>query len=134
LKFFAKLGLRPLWKVFWTVYFVYGDPDDFLDNYLEAWKQRCEGEQKIYLTTPNQPSALPSISRCQCSIVMYIDNRRPLHIPCRWGMTDREFIIHISQIYYLRKSVRGIIPSWSFRDLSVVEIAEVSNTQTTQNR
>jgi hypothetical protein len=127
LSFFARVGVRSFWKVFWTLYFIFGDEQSFLDNYLEAWKQRCEAEQRVFLTSPTHPSALPSISRAQCSIIMFIDHRRPLHVPCRWDMTDKEFVTHISRLYHLRKVLEGFISLWSVRSLGLVEIVDVGN-------
>lgn len=129
LYFFARLHIRSAWRIFWALYWVFGNPDNFLEDYFEAWKQRCEAEQRLYLTSPTDAMALPSVARYQCSTVMFIDRKHPLHIPCRWDMSDREFLIHVSRFYYLRQALRGFISLFSLRNIALVELIEVLITQ-----
>jgi hypothetical protein len=95
-------------------------------NYVEAWKQRFEAEQRMFINSPAHASALPSISRCQASVIMCIDHKQPIHIPCRFDMSDKEFIIHFHRFYFLRKVLAGLIPLWSLRKLSAIQIRAVS--------
>jgi hypothetical protein len=120
------LKLRLGWRIFWTTYFIFGDEEEFTINYIQAWKQRYEAEQRMFINSPEHASALPSISHCQASVIMFIDHKQPIHIPCRFDMTDKEFIIHFHRFYFLRKVLAGLIPLWSLRELSVIQNTAVS--------
>jgi hypothetical protein len=126
LKLLVRLKLRVAWTLFWTLYFIFGDEEEFINNYIEAWKQRYEVEQRMIVNSPDHASALPSVSHYQASTIMFIDHKQPIHIPCRFDMTDKELVIHLHRVYFLRRILAGLIPLWSLRSLNAIQITEVS--------
>jgi hypothetical protein len=69
--------------VFWVLYFTYGDPDRFQQNYMEAWRQRFAEEQKLQLPNPESLSFQSDLGSNACSVIVFRDSGRPLLMPCR---------------------------------------------------
>jgi hypothetical protein len=68
-----------LWEVFWSLYFLLGNPFAFQGNYLEAWKQKLKQE-------------IGSPSSHDFSLIMFVDNEDMIEIPCLSTMDDDALI------------------------------------------
>ncbi|RYP56496.1 hypothetical protein DL771_011815 [Monosporascus sp. 5C6A] len=113
------------WRLFWDLYFIFGDRDGFHQDYMEAWRQRFAEEQKLHISNPQNPNFQPHPNASECSVIMFRDNGRPLLIPCRWDMTDQQFIRHMRNFYYLQRLGGGYLELLSLKTINFIEVVRL---------
>ena len=96
---------------------MFGNRNSFFQDYTQAWKEQFA-----------QATVNPQVGQNAgpCSVLMSKDNGSTLEIPCRWNMSDQEFIEHIRNFYYLLRIEMGFFECLSLKDLIFIEIVEVS--------
>jgi hypothetical protein len=114
------------WNAFWLLYLIFGDKERFFQNYTEAWWRRLREEQRLRTINPQNPTSQSNVNATGlCSVIMFRDSSQPILIPCRWDMTDEQFIGHIRNFYYLQRFRGGLLESLSLKTISHIEVIEV---------
>jgi hypothetical protein len=111
---------------FWNLYFMFANSDNFHLNYMEAWRQKFAAEQQEGVTDADScEQAKPKTG--ECSVILFRDNTYPLLVPCRWDMSDEQFIRHIRNFHYLQRLEGGFGELFSLKTINFVEVVELEH-------
>lgn len=109
---------------------MFGNQEHFVQNYTEAWWRRLGEEHRLKTPNPQNPTSQANANAAGlCSVIIFMDSSHPFLVPCRWDMTDEQFIRYIRNFYYLQRFRLGYLEVFSLKTISHIEVVEVGRSR-----